>query len=51
MIFINPNGVLCFAVVLFDKHIMTVIDVVPEFDGYDVHGNIINENDWGWRPG
>lgn len=51
MIFVNPNGVLCHAVILFGKHIMTEIDVVPEFDGYDINGNIINESNWGWRPG
>lgn len=51
MIFVNPSGVLCFTVTLFGKQLWTDIDVVPKFDGYDVSGNIINENDWGWRPG
>lgn len=47
-LFVNPNGKLCFTVVLFGKEIFTIIDVVPQFDGYDVNGNIINLNDWSW---
>ena len=47
-IFINPNGVLCKTIVLFGKPILTMIDVCPSFDGYDVNGKIINEFDWLW---
>lgn len=48
MIFVNPSGLLCYTVILFGKPLFTMIDVVPQFDGYDVIGKIINENDWGY---
>jgi hypothetical protein len=48
-IFINPNGVLCKTVVLFGKPKFTMINVKPRFDGYDVNGKIINQNDWGYE--
>lgn len=47
-LFVNPIGVLCFTAVLFNRQLFTVIDVHPRFDGYDVNGKIINENDWIW---
>lgn len=49
MIFINPNGVLCFTVKLFGKQLFTLIDVHPQFDGYDVNGNVINQNDYSFH--
>jgi len=48
MIFVNPSGLLCYMVVLFGRPLFTMIDVVPRFDGYDVNGDIINENDWSY---
>ena len=47
-IFVNPSGILCFTVVLFGRPLFTVIDVQPRFDGYDVNGNLINNDDWVW---
>ena len=46
MLFINKHGKLCYEVRLFNKPIFTMIDVSPQFDGYDVNGNIINIHDW-----
>lgn len=48
MIFVNPSGLLCYTVVLFGRPLFTMIDVVPQFDGYDVNGDIIDENDWSY---
>jgi hypothetical protein len=45
-LFINPNGVLCNNVIMFGKHLFTMIDVYPVFDGYDINGDIIDVNDW-----
>jgi hypothetical protein len=48
MLFINPNGMLCYTIILFGKPLFTMIDVQPRFDGYDVNGKVINMNDWTW---
>jgi hypothetical protein len=47
-LYVNPNGELCSKVILFGKHLFDILRVEPRFDGYDVNGNIINENDWAW---
>lgn len=49
MLFINPHGILCYTVALFGRELFTAINVTPRFDGYDVVGNIINENDFLWE--
>lgn len=48
ILFVNPKGILCVTIVLFNRQLFTMIDIVPVFDGYDVNGNIINLNDWSW---
>lgn len=45
-VFVNPKGKLCKTVILFGKPLMTMIDITPKFDGYDVRGKVINENDF-----
>lgn len=47
-LFVNPKGQLCFTVSLFGTPLFTMIDVEPRFDGYDINGEVINENDWCW---
>lgn len=47
-VFINPNGVLCKTSVLFGTPKFTMINIQPRFDGYNVNGNIINQNDWSY---
>lgn len=47
-LFVNPNGQLCFEVRLFNKALFTMIDVEPQFDGYDVGGNILNFEDFSY---
>ncbi len=47
-IFINPKGILCKTIELFGKPVLTMIDICPSFDGYNVRGEIINEFDWLW---
>ena len=49
MLFINPNGQLCYTVILFGKSLFTMVGVEPQFDGYDINGNIINLEDWSWK--
>ncbi len=48
-LFVNPNGILCKTIVIFNRPLFTMIDVIPEIDGYDVSGKIINIDDWSYN--